>query len=591
MTDIPENQSGSENSFDSDLDFEIDKGIPQVEDQFIQIYLNGRDALIEQEQKQRHGIPNRLPNLSMAYITDALLKSTLSPIAKQAAKTIRSIRHRELDTTWSGPDVFPNMMFPLARERITTHSTMWRIIERMPKGALLHAHLDAMFDVNWLVDELLNEPGLCILSDVPLADELSCEEGALSIRFHDSAGDGNIWNTDYTPMTPVSVRQAAKSFPGGTEEFKRWLIFRCTISKEQSLDHHHGLDAIWKKFQACFATIGWILFYEPIFRRGMQRLLGQLADDGITYVDFRVAFKFEFRLAGQERGDVGKYMDFFRVFDEEIERFKKTDKGKAFHGARMIWTVIRALSNREMVPSMEECIRIKKAMPHVIAGFDFVGQEDKGRSLSDLIPIIFWFRKQCVEAEVDIPFFFHAGECFGDGDATDKNLFDAILLGTRRIGHGYSLYKHPLLIDMVKERKILVECCPISNEVLRLTSSTRAHSLPALLARGVAVALGNDDPAILGHAHNGLSHDYWQAIMAWENLGLEGLANMCENSIRWSAIEDQKQSEWLKEINEGYLGVGAKAERLKAWRSEFEKFCQWVILEFPLEDEDGDEDE
>lgn len=256
----------------------------------------------------------------------------------------------------------------------------------------------------------------------------------------------------------------------------------------------------------------------------------------------------------------------------------------------MIWTVIRSSENKDMVPNMRECIRIKKTMPHIIAGFDYVGQEDKGRTLADLVPITFWFRKQCVEAGVEIPFFFHAGECLGDGDSTDKNLYDAILLGTRRIGHGYSLYKHPLLIDMVKEKKILVESCPISNEILRLSSSILSHALPALLSRGVPVSLNNDDPAILGHGKNGLSHDFWQAFMAFENLGLEGLATMAENSIRWSAIEDQKQGEWLREMSEGYMGHGVKSRRLKDWRSEFEKFCQWIIMEFPFEDEEDEKE-
>jgi adenosine deaminase CECR1 len=36
----------------------------------------------------------------------------------------------------------------------------------------------------------------------------------------------------------------------------------------------------------------------------------------------------------------------------------------------------------------------------------------------------------------DIPFIFHAGETLGDGTAADMNLYDAILLGTKRIGHG-----------------------------------------------------------------------------------------------------------------------------------------------------------
>lgn len=38
-----------------DADWELEEGIPQVEDPFIQKYLNGRNSLIAQEQKQRHG--------------------------------------------------------------------------------------------------------------------------------------------------------------------------------------------------------------------------------------------------------------------------------------------------------------------------------------------------------------------------------------------------------------------------------------------------------------------------------------------------------------------------------------------------------
>lgn len=36
-------------------DWEIDEGLPQMDDQFIQRYLQGRDALIEQEMKKRSG--------------------------------------------------------------------------------------------------------------------------------------------------------------------------------------------------------------------------------------------------------------------------------------------------------------------------------------------------------------------------------------------------------------------------------------------------------------------------------------------------------------------------------------------------------
>ena len=197
-----------------------------------------------------------------------------------------------------------------------------------------------------------------------------------------------------------------------------------------------------------------------------------------------------------------------------------------------------------------------------------------------MTPELFWFRKRCVEEGVEIPFFFHSGETLGDGDDTDQNLFDALLLGTRRIGHGFSLYKHPVLIDMVKEKRILVESCPISNEVLRLTSSILSHPAPALLSRGVHIALCNADPAILGHATNGMSHDFWQALQGWDNLGLAGLGALAENSVRWAAFEDQNTKDWLRDIKDASLGRGVRAARMKEWAIEWERFCHWIVRQY-----------
>lgn len=38
-----------------DKSWELEEGIPQIEEPFIQQYLKGRDALIAEEQKGRHG--------------------------------------------------------------------------------------------------------------------------------------------------------------------------------------------------------------------------------------------------------------------------------------------------------------------------------------------------------------------------------------------------------------------------------------------------------------------------------------------------------------------------------------------------------
>ena len=216
----------------------------------------------------------------------------------------------------------------------------------------------------------------------------------------------------------------------------------------------------------------------------------------------------------------------------------------------------------------------------MIAGYDLVGQEDAGEPLKTLSPLLVYFHQRCTEDNLEIPFFFHAGECLGDGDSTDENLFDAILLGTRRIGHAFSLYKHPKLIDMVKQNKILVESCPISNEVLRLTATVMAHPLPALLARGVAASLSNDDPALLGQGTSGMSHDFWVALQAWENLGLAGLGSLAENSVRWGVYEDQDQTTWCQDIEAGEQGTRIRAARMREWKASWETFCQWIVDEF-----------
>ncbi|KAF3388792.1 Adenosine deaminase CECR1-A [Penicillium rolfsii] len=567
-------------------DWELEEGLPQLEDPFIQQYLKGRDALIAEEQKRRH---------------DATYRKSLSPIAARACKIVSQIRAREQGEVWTtGMDstiaheadeiLYPGVMFHHAKGRMEK-TNLWKIVEKMPKGSLLHAHMDAMFDIDFLIDQAFSTPGIHILAPKALVSSQDLEKGPVFFQFSsqspaETEKRASIWSEGYEPSALIPIKTAASSFPNGGEAgFRDWLRSRCMLMPEHSYHHHHGVDAIWTIFTTTFPVINSILMYEPIFRACFRRMLGQLADDGIRYVEFRIAFVFAWRKEGKDQPEDG-YDDWCRTVEEEVERFKKTEQGKSFYEARIIWTTIRRFGNKEIVDTMKKCIETKHAFPDLICGFDLVGQEDLGRPLKDLVPVLFWFRKRCAEEGVDIPFFFHAGECLGDGDETDHNLFDAILLGTRRIGHGFSLYKHPLLIDLVKEKKIMVECCPISNEILRLASSIKSHPLPALLSRGVAVSLCNDDPAILGHGKNGLTHDFWQALQGLQNVDLAGLAMMVQNSIRWSCYEDQSTGEWKHDVEQGILGEGLKAARLREWHTEFEKFCEWVVLEFAEFDEE-----
>ena len=558
-----------------------EEGIPSVSEPFIQKYLDGRDALIYQESTQR---------------SDHFFRESLSPMAREASAIVSGIRFEEQQTLWNSEfednlahkdevDVYPGMMFRLAKERIES-SKLWKIVKKMPKGALLHCHLAAMGDYDLLIEQALETEGLCMSSQAPLMTSEALEKSSFVFRHVPNAepqGSPSIWSETYNANEYIPIAKAAESFPdGGPEGFKKWLKTRMTITSEESLKHHLGPHEIWRKMLSCFPVVDSLIRYEPLFRTFIRRMLSQLLQDGVRWVDIRSDFVMPFFRTGANEPDKG-FEGLMTALQETIEAFKSSEEGTAFWGARIIWTSIRIFDKRIIVEDMKECIRIKQLFPDLICGFDFVGQEDAGKPLTELLPEIFWFKKRCMEEGVDIPFFFHAGETLGTGDEVDENVFDAILLGTRRIGHGFTLYKHPLLVDMVKEKKILIESCPVSNEVLRLTGSILSHPLPALLARGVSCSLCNDDPAILGQGGSDMTHDFWQALQGWESLGLEGLASLAENSVRWASLNDCTAREWAQEIKDGAYGKGVRAERMKEWAMEFEKFCQWVVLEFGAE--------
>ena len=65
-----------------------------------------------------------------------------------------------------------------------------------------------------------------------------------------------------------------------------------------------------------------------------------------------------------------------------------------------------------------------------------MGPENDGYPLSFYVDLFLEFNERVAKLGLDLPLILHAGECLGDGDEVDGNLYDAILLGTKRIGHG-----------------------------------------------------------------------------------------------------------------------------------------------------------
>lgn len=264
---------------------EISQDIPSTSDPFLQQYLSGRTNLITQEQSSR---------------SDASFRASLSPIARRASTIVDRIRTLEAETIWtpkleetlakqSDHTLFPGMMFMRAKDRIEGNTKLWNIVRRMPKGALLHAHLDALVDFDHLLDELLKLPGMHMSSDRSLSSPDARNDADIVFRFRaNDVTDGDIWKDGYEPGKFILLTKVADEFPeGGRSGFLAWLKSRCTLSMNDCHDHHHGIDAIWRKFVKCFVVVASIIHYEPMWRIFLRRLMRLLKADGVSWAELR----------------------------------------------------------------------------------------------------------------------------------------------------------------------------------------------------------------------------------------------------------------------------------------------------------------
>ena len=123
-------------------------------------------------------------------------------------------------------------------------------------------------------------------------------------------------------------------------------------------------------------------------------------------------------------------------------------------------------------------IRIaKERYPDLVVGFDAVNEEEYTPGLQEFMPSILG-AQQDPGVTNNMPCFFHAGETH-QKDIT--NLHDAVLLNTKRIGHGFQLFLFPNLVQEVIKRDICVEACPLSNMVLGYTLDLRNHPIRYLM--------------------------------------------------------------------------------------------------------------
>ncbi|KAM7115051.1 adenosine deaminase 2 [Molossus nigricans] len=416
---------------------------------------------------------------------------------------------------------FPPSMHFFQAKNLIEKSEVFNILKKMPKGAALHVHDFGILSMDWLVSNVTYRPHchFCLTRN-----------GVLMFKFGHP-----------TPPTPpeclewILLEKYRQKLQNVTE-FDSSLLRNFTLMTKDPEVTYANQDIVWSKFEAIFFTISGLVHYAPVFRDYIFQGLEEFYQDNVFYLELRAMLFPVYEL----NGTVHSQEWAVRTYTEVACMFRKKHPG--FIGIKLIYSDRRFQNVSVITKSVQRAMMLQTKFPRMVAGFDLVGREDTGHCLyyykeALMIPALQGFK---------LPYFFHAGETDWQGTSIDRNLLDALILNSTRVGHGFALTKHPAVwIDSWK-KDIPIEVCPISNQVLKLVSDLRDHPAAVLMATGYPMVISSDDPAVFGA--KGLSYDFYEAFMGIGGMAadLRALKQLAMNSIKYSVLLDIEKKAAMK---------------------------------------------
>jgi adenosine deaminase len=134
----------------------------------------------------------------------------------------------------------------------------------------------------------------------------------------------------------------------------------------------------------------------------------------------------------------------------------------------------------------------------------------------------------------------HAGE-----EGPPAYVYEALdLLKTERIDHGVRSEGDAALMERLKQTRMPLTVCPLSNTKLMVFKDMKDHNIKRMLDAGIRVMVNSDDPAYFG----GYVLDNYLAITEGLNLSKADLKKLAANSITASFLPEQKKAELLDQL-------------------------------------------
>lgn len=216
-----------------------------------------------------------------------------------------------------------------------------------------------------------------------------------------------------------------------------------------------------------------------------------------------------------------------RALGDAEERFGMTSK--------LIMCFLRHLSADAALETLEQSLPFKEAI--VAVGLD---SSEVGHPPEKFKEV---FDRARIEGFLTVA---HAGE-----EGPPDYIWQALdLLKAKRIDHGVRCLEDPKLVDRLREERIPLTVCPLSNVKLCVFDQIANHNFKQLLEEDLCVTINSDDPAYFG----GYMTENFVATQEGLDLSREDIYRVVRNSFEATFLEDDAKDRLIAELDEYVAG-------------------------------------
>jgi adenosine deaminase/aminodeoxyfutalosine deaminase len=278
-------------------------------------------------------------------------------------------------------------------------------------------------------------------------------------------------------------------------------------------------------FLDAFREVTRLLIGPDDYELAAWRMMQRLAEQGVVHAEvfISVGVVYMFRNHDPEA---------FEPIFAGLERARERAARELGLSIYWIFDAVRHFSLEEAERVFRKAIEMKALHPSIV-GIGLGG--DERRTASEP------FRDLYFEAaQAGLRLTNHAGETTGSGA-----IWEALRIGSERIGHALSAIHDTGLLLELKERMIPLELNPTSNVRTGVCASFAEHPLREYFNRGLLVTLNSDDPAFFG---SDVANEYLLAHTEQQFTRKE-LRQLASNSIRASYLPERDKIEYLARID------------------------------------------